>query len=54
MSDLIMKLKDVALMSDREDLDNESLKYVKSELRRQKQFDHIKHKQLMPNVDDMG
>lgn len=29
-----MKLKDVALMSDREDLDNESLKYVKSELRR--------------------
>ena len=50
MTDLIQKLKDINVRYDHEELDNESLKYVKKELKKQKQFDNIKLKQLMPSI----
>ncbi|CDW82597.1 UNKNOWN [Stylonychia lemnae] len=54
MTELIQKLRETNLKCDREELDNESLKFVKHDLKRQRQFDHIKLKQLMPSVQDMG
>ena len=36
MTDLIQKLKDINVRYDHEELDNESLKYVKKELKKQK------------------
>eukprot|EP00347_Sterkiella_histriomuscorum_P021484 403333819 len=53
MSQLITKMNEMNNLAEREDLDNESLKYMKQDMLLQKQCDHIKLKQLMPNVEDM-